>query len=161
LLVVTHLLRFIIGAVVVSVVALLTALALMLPTAYFVFVAVGIYALWEIAYLVRNLKREEELLPWVLPSATRQRISPSVKQVVYYRDKGRCRRCGKGFDLEYRPILPLAEGSSKNVSNIWLLCQPCAQSEAVRADKVFLGFRDTARSSYYSCRSDPIPTGRS
>ena len=139
LLVATHLLRFVIGAVAVSVVAWLATLALMLPSAYFVFVAVGIYALWELVHLVRNLKRQEALLPWALPSATRQRIPASVRQVVYYRDKGRCRRCGKGFDLEYRPILPLAEGSGKNVSNIWLLCQPCAQSDAVGADKVFCG----------------------
>ena len=155
LLVATHLLRFVIGAVVVSVVAWLAALTLMLPSAYFVFVAVGIYALWELVHLVRNLKRQEELLPWALPSATRQRIPASVRQVVYYRDKGRCRHCGKGFDLEYRPILPLMQGSSKDVSNIWLVCQPCAHSDAVGPPKALLESPNTPRSSYLSLEASP------
>lgn len=142
LLIATHLLRFIVGAVIIFAVAGLAVAFLWTSpevrdyAAYFIYAAIGVYALWEIKLLVQSLNRDVEPDPSLdLPSVSRREIPPSVKQVVYYRDKGRCRQCGHTdtLDLEYDYIIPLSKGGGNEVENVQLLCQACIQSKPIRS----------------------------
>jgi hypothetical protein len=98
---------------------------------YFVYAAVGLWGLWELKELVCGIKREVlRDPPRKIPSVSRQAIPLSVKHVVYYREKGKCRHCGVAFDLGYEHIIPLSHGGSNSVGNVELLCGICnAQSK--------------------------------
>lgn len=142
LLIATHLLRFVVGSVIIFVVAGLAVAFLWTSpevrdnAAYFIYAAIGVYALWEIKQLVQSLNRDIERAPSLdIPSVSRREIPPSVKQVVYYRDEGRCRQCGHTdtLDLEYDHIIPLSKGGGNEVENVQLLCQTCVQSKPIRS----------------------------
>lgn len=56
-----------------------------------------------------------------------------LKRGVFFRDRGRCIKCGKdltgtivtGEDLHYDHIVPLADGGANDPTNFQLLCKDC------------------------------------
>jgi len=62
--------------------------------------------------------------------ATRRDPLPrEVRLVVWRRDRGRCRECGNGFDLQYDHVIPLALGGASSVENLQLLCGDCNRAK--------------------------------
>src|SRR4029453_17255605 len=56
---------------------------------------------------------------------TRSIIPEDVRQLVWERDGGRCRRCGSRHELQFDHIIPVVEGGSNEAENIEVLCGPC------------------------------------
>lgn len=57
-------------------------------------------------------------------------ISETTKKIVYARDGGSCKCCGRTAPLEYDHITPFSCGGASDVSNIQLLCQQCNRSKS-------------------------------
>ena len=57
--------------------------------------------------------------------ARREPLPRELKLAVWHRDRGRCRECGSGFDLQYDHVIPLSLGGATSVENIQLLCGDC------------------------------------
>jgi 5-methylcytosine-specific restriction endonuclease McrA len=57
--------------------------------------------------------------------ARREPLPRDVRLAVWRRDRGRCRECGDGFDLQYDHVIPLALGGASSVDNLQLLCGDC------------------------------------
>ena len=55
----------------------------------------------------------------------RERIPKEVRQIVWYRDEGKCVECGRQEDLQYDHIIPVTKGGSNTEKNIQLLCAEC------------------------------------
>lgn len=66
----------------------------------------------------------------VVESKTRY-IPKQVKELVYTRDKGKCRNCGSKHALEYDHINPFSRGGKTNVENLRLLCRNCNQRKGL------------------------------
>ena len=81
---------------------------------------------------------------WSECKLRRVRVPQFVKDAVYFRDRGECRKCKKDISRSISPldkecfdhIVPLAAGGANDVSNIQLLCQPCNLSKAARDEPV-------------------------
>jgi len=52
-------------------------------------------------------------------------ISQEVKDLVWNRDQGRCRKCGNTEKLEFDHIIPFSKGGSNTYRNIQLMCETC------------------------------------
>ncbi|MEU2357758.1 HNH endonuclease signature motif containing protein [Streptomyces misionensis] len=63
-------------------------------------------------------------------TAARRHISDDVKQLVWQRDRGRCRRCGAVTELQYDHIIPVAMGGASTAENLQILCGPCNRRKA-------------------------------
>lgn len=62
----------------------------------------------------------------VMESASaRGTIPDDVKQFIWQRDSGRCRRCESVHELQFDHIIPVAMGGSSEPENLQLLCGPC------------------------------------
>jgi hypothetical protein len=59
----------------------------------------------------------------------RQEIPEKVRIEVWWRDGGKCVRCGSGENLEYDHIIPISDGGSNATRNIELLCEKCYRSK--------------------------------
>jgi 5-methylcytosine-specific restriction endonuclease McrA len=57
--------------------------------------------------------------------AVRVAIPDDVKQLVWQRDGGRCRRCGANVELQFDHVIPLACGGASTLENLQVLCGPC------------------------------------
>lgn len=78
----------------------------------------------------RKRRLEAELREEVLQEEGRElplrpRIPEDVRNAVWVRDQGRCRRCGSRERLELDHIVPVSKGGSNTVRNIELLCERC------------------------------------
>jgi 5-methylcytosine-specific restriction endonuclease McrA len=69
------------------------------------------------------LRREGE------STARREPLPREVRLAVWHRDRGRCRECGSGFDLQYDHVIPLALGGATGVENLQLLCGDCNRAK--------------------------------
>jgi 5-methylcytosine-specific restriction protein A len=137
-LIAAHLLRWLVGAVVIFFLTWLVALigsanqpenaALINDNVpYFLYAAVGLFALWEIKKLVGEMNRYiKQDLPRKIPAISKVPIPIPVKYVVYYRDKGACRLCHTDFDLGYEHIIPWSRGGRNEVDNVELRCGSCS-----------------------------------
>jgi 5-methylcytosine-specific restriction endonuclease McrA len=145
LLVAKHLLRFVVGSIGIFLVgwlvargvgALRTDLQAMISDngSYFIYAAIGLWGLWGLKEVLHELNRHKTQDPSrAIPTASKEVIPVSVKHVVYYRDKGRCRRCWMASDLGYEHVIPLSHGGSNSANNVELLCGSCsAQPNANR-----------------------------
>jgi 5-methylcytosine-specific restriction endonuclease McrA len=63
------------------------------------------------------------------PFVRREPIPRDVRLTVWRRDRGRCRECGNGFDLQYDHVIPLALGGASSVDNLQLLCGDCNRAK--------------------------------
>ena len=65
------------------------------------------------------------------PATTHPRdpLPRDVRLAVWRRDRGRCRECGSGFDLQYDHVIPLALGGASSVDNLQLLCGDCNRAK--------------------------------
>jgi hypothetical protein len=61
--------------------------------------------------------------------AHREPLPREVRLAVWRRDRGRCRECGNGFDLQYDHVIPLALGGATSVENLQLLCGDCNRAK--------------------------------
>jgi hypothetical protein len=138
LLIAAHLLRWLVGAVVIFFLTWLVALigsatqpenaALINDNVpYFLYATLGLFALWEIQKLVRDMNHYiKQDLPRKIPAISKVPIPLPVKYVVYYRDKGECRLCHVDFDLGYEHIRPWSRGGRNEVDNVELRCGSCS-----------------------------------
>ncbi|MBW3085570.1 hypothetical protein KEM60_01770 [Austwickia sp. TVS 96-490-7B] len=55
----------------------------------------------------------------------RTAVPDDVKQLVWIRDGGACRRCGATFELQYDHVIPVSMGGSNAAENLQILCGPC------------------------------------
>ena len=58
-------------------------------------------------------------------SRRRDVIPDDVKQLVWLRDGGQCRRCGARAELQYDHLIPVALGGGSSPENLQILCGPC------------------------------------
>ena len=63
------------------------------------------------------------------PVGRREPLPRDVRLAVWRRDRGRCRECGTGFDLQYDHVIPLALGGATSAENLQLLCGDCNRSK--------------------------------
>lgn len=88
-------------------------------------------------YLTRHPKTPALHRP---PGEVRQRapLPAGVRQAVWVRDGGCCRRCGisdaqfmdrTGEHLQYDHIIPFSRNGADTVANIQLLCGPCNRAK--------------------------------
>jgi HNH endonuclease len=63
------------------------------------------------------------------PPPRREPLPREVRLAVWQRDRGRCRECGSGFDLQYDHVIPLALGGASGVDNLQLLCGDCNRAK--------------------------------
>lgn len=63
------------------------------------------------------------------PNIKREKISESVRYLVWRRDEGKCVSCNSKVNLEFDHIIPVAEGGSNTDRNIQLLCERCNRSK--------------------------------
>jgi 5-methylcytosine-specific restriction endonuclease McrA len=78
----------------------------------------------------RQLERAHAALHQERASTTRREPLPrDVRLAVWRRDRGRCRECGSGFDLQYDHVIPLALGGASGVDNLQLLCGDCNRAK--------------------------------
>ena len=61
--------------------------------------------------------------------ARREPLPRDVRLAVWRRDRGRCRECGSGFDLQYDHVIPIALGGASSVANLQLLCGDCNRAK--------------------------------
>ena len=61
--------------------------------------------------------------------ARREPLPRDVRLTVWRRDRGRCRECGNGFDLQYDHVIPLSLGGASSVDNLQLLCGDCNRAK--------------------------------
>ncbi len=59
------------------------------------------------------------------PRNGRQAMPDDLKQLVWTRDGGSCRHCGRTAELQYDHIIPVALGGSTSEDNLQILCGPC------------------------------------
>ena len=69
------------------------------------------------------LEREQASL------ARREPLPRDIRLSVWRRDRGRCRECGSGFDLQYDHVIPVALGGASSVDNLQLLCGDCNRAK--------------------------------
>jgi 5-methylcytosine-specific restriction endonuclease McrA len=62
------------------------------------------------------------------PSA-RGAIPDDIKQLVWMRDGGRCRRCGSNVELQFDHIIPVVYGGATSPENLQVLCGPCNRAK--------------------------------
>ena len=78
----------------------------------------------------RRLERAHAALRQEHASAPRREPVPrDIRLAVWRRDRGRCRECGNGFDLQYDHVIPLALGGATSVANLQLLCGDCNRAK--------------------------------
>ena len=79
----------------------------------------------------RRLDRAHAALRQEQTAAGRRRESlpRDVRLAVWRRDRGRCRECGDGFDLQYDHVIPIALGGASSVDNLQLLCGDCNRAK--------------------------------
>ncbi|RLK59865.1 HNH endonuclease [Actinokineospora cianjurensis] len=64
----------------------------------------------------------------VTRSGPRDEIPRTLRRLVWYRDRGRCRLCGLGGDrMELDHIIPWSSGGPDTGANLRVLCEPCNQ----------------------------------
>jgi 5-methylcytosine-specific restriction endonuclease McrA len=63
------------------------------------------------------------------PTGRREPLPRDVRLAVWRRDRGRCRECGNGFDLQYDHVIPVALGGATSVDNLQLLCGDCNRAK--------------------------------
>lgn len=63
----------------------------------------------------------------------RERIPEEVRRSVWFRDEGKCVRCGSDKDLEFDHIIPVSKGGSNTEKNVQLLCKECNRK---KSDKI-------------------------
>jgi HNH endonuclease len=61
--------------------------------------------------------------------APREPLPRDLKLAVWHRDRGRCRECGSGFDLQYDHVIPLSLGGATSIHNLQLLCGDCNRAK--------------------------------
>jgi 5-methylcytosine-specific restriction endonuclease McrA len=78
----------------------------------------------------RRLERAHAALAQEHASAVRREPIPrDVRLAVWRRDRGRCRECADGFDLQYDHVIPVALGGASSVDNLQLLCGDCNRAK--------------------------------
>jgi hypothetical protein len=75
------------------------------------------------------LDRERAAAGPAPPTHPREPLPREVRLAVWRRDRGRCRECGSGFDLQYDHVIPLALGGATSVDNLQLLCGDCNRAK--------------------------------
>ncbi len=73
-------------------------------------------------YVLKNLKKVKEYPP---KKPSPRYISSEVRNKVWLRDDGKCKRCGVRANLEFDHIIPVSKGGSNTEKNIELLCKGC------------------------------------
>jgi 5-methylcytosine-specific restriction endonuclease McrA len=75
----------------------------------------------------RRIEHAQETVAAGMPSRSNARgaIPDDVKQLVWIRDEGRCRACGRQDELQYDHIIPIAFGGASSPENLQILCGPC------------------------------------
>ena len=64
----------------------------------------------------------------------RSRYIPSaIRHAVYVRDRGRCRNCGSGRDIETHHVDEFSNGGEHSLENLRLLCRSCNQRSAIES----------------------------
>ena len=66
-------------------------------------------------------------------SLQRNKMSESVRNAVWRRDRGQCTECGSRENLEYDHIIPVSKGGGNTVRNLELLCESCNRK---KSDKI-------------------------
>jgi 5-methylcytosine-specific restriction endonuclease McrA len=69
------------------------------------------------------LRRESDSIP------RREPLPRDIRLAVWRRDRGRCRECGNGFELQYDHVIPIALGGASSVDNLQLLCGDCNRAK--------------------------------
>jgi hypothetical protein len=58
-------------------------------------------------------------------AASRLGLPDDLKQLIWTRDRGCCRRCGSNVELQFDHIIPVAYGGASTAENLQVLCGPC------------------------------------
>lgn len=79
----------------------------------------------------QRIKRAEAMVAMGATSRPQMRgaIPDDVKQLVWKRDGGRCRKCGSASELQYDHVIPLSLGGASTVDNLQILCGPCNRAK--------------------------------
>jgi 5-methylcytosine-specific restriction endonuclease McrA len=78
----------------------------------------------------RRLDRAHAALRQEHDSVSRREPLPrDARLAVWRRDRGRCRECGSGFDLQYDHVIPVALGGASRIENLQLLCGDCNRAK--------------------------------
>ena len=64
----------------------------------------------------------------------RQTVTSAMKQAVWDRDGGRCRKCGSDQDLQFDHDIPVSKGGATSVENLRLLCRPCNLAKGAKIE---------------------------
>jgi hypothetical protein len=75
----------------------------------------------------QRIDRAQAMIAYGSPNAQSRRtgIPDDLKQLVWLRDRGRCRYCGSTIELQYDHIIPVALGGATSAENLQILCGPC------------------------------------
>jgi hypothetical protein len=76
-----------------------------------------------------QMKHEVAAYENMANGTTREPIAEAVRQAVWTRDRGKCRRCGSNRGIEYDHVIPVSRGGSSGVNNIQILCMPCNRAK--------------------------------
>ncbi len=78
----------------------------------------------------RRLDRAHAALHREHASAGRREPLPrDLRLSVWRRDRGRCRECGSGFELQFDHVIPLTLGGATSEDNLQLLCGDCNRAK--------------------------------
>jgi len=68
---------------------------------------------------------ETSLAPLPYEQTSRRTIPESIRNEVWRRDGGCCKKCGSRENLQFDHIVPISKNGATSVENIELLCQMC------------------------------------
>ncbi len=85
------------------------------------------------AVLYGIVRKHKYLLSESFSSSRTRHIPDTVKREVWYRDGGKCVRCGSVQYLEYDHIIPHCKGGANTVNNVQVLCRGC---NAIKRDRI-------------------------
>ena len=95
----------------------------------------------SIAYRHNVLVREFHMfVPDLIPLDSQRGFDEAQRLVVYRRDGGKCKFCGKDVpwdEFHADHVIPHSKGGPTTVENGWLACSACNQSKGAKpADQI-------------------------